>query len=167
MGDESTGILKRVRRSGFKLPRPDAPTRPTPQDYEDLIGGLPPELREDVRQGYLADWLEQDDIALESLVVMNHQLLLRLHKRLGQLADREAGTPPQSAEVHMNSEEAGRYLGMSKKTIAEGAAREEIPGHKFPPGSKRGKWRFRKNELDKWLRGKKKAGSGQKGLSLW
>ena len=49
-------------------------------------------------------------------------------------------------------EQAATYLKLTPKTVREGAARGILPGCKYPPRSIRGKWRFKKEDLDKHLK---------------
>ena len=63
-------------------------------------------------------------------------------------------TPAETAlpDAWMSSEDAARHIGLTAKTVREGAARGNLPGHKYPMGSIRGKWRFLRTELDEWLK---------------
>lgn len=63
-------------------------------------------------------------------------------------------------------EQAAEHLGLSPKTIREGAAKGTLPGHKYPLNSKRGRWRFRRDELDSWLT-KKPTVRKTKGVAPW
>ena len=49
------------------------------------------------------------------------------------------------------TEQAAAYLHLTAKTVREGVVRGTLPGHKYPAGSSRGRWRFKKAELDKFL----------------
>ncbi|MGK0256956.1 MAG: excisionase family DNA binding protein [Candidatus Azotimanducaceae bacterium] len=82
---------------------------------------------------------------------------------LPQEADsKRAGAP----DAWMETEEVAKYLGLQPKTVREGAARGTLPGHKYPPGSKRGRWLFKRAEIDRWLTRKPRV-SKRKGLSAW
>jgi hypothetical protein len=48
----------------------------------------------------------------------------------------------------LNTEQAARHVGLSERAVRVGAQRGSIPGHKYPRGSKRGRWMFRRAELD-------------------
>jgi excisionase family DNA binding protein len=63
-------------------------------------------------------------------------------------------------------EQAAAYLKLKPKTIREGAAKGTLPGHKYPFGSSRGRWRFKAVELDEWLT-RKPHKQRQKGQSVW
>ena len=52
----------------------------------------------------------------------------------------------------LETEEVAKYLQLTPKTVREGAARGSLPGHKYPARSTRGRWRFKKDELDKFLK---------------
>ena len=58
---------------------------------------------------------------------------------------------PVVADGWWEVEQAAAYLNLTPKTVREGAAKGTLPGHKYPAGSRRGRWRFRKSELDKVL----------------
>lgn len=51
----------------------------------------------------------------------------------------------------LDSEEAARYLGLTSRAVRAGANAGRIPGHKYPAGCRRGRWKFRKTELDRWM----------------
>jgi excisionase family DNA binding protein len=64
------------------------------------------------------------------------------------------GAPPQpaaSVDEWWGVEKAAQYLGLKPKTVRENAADGILPGRKFPPNSTRGKWRFKKEALDRFL----------------
>ena len=49
------------------------------------------------------------------------------------------------------TERAAKYLNLTAKTVREGAAKKTLPGHKYPANSNRGRWLFKKDELDRFL----------------
>ena len=51
----------------------------------------------------------------------------------------------------LDAEQVAAYLQLSPKAVRDGANRGKLPGHKYPANSKRGRWLFRKSELDKTL----------------
>lgn len=63
-------------------------------------------------------------------------------------------------------EKAAAYLGFSPKAVREGAFKGTLPGHKYPANSKRGRWRFKRDELDGWL-SKKPTVRKTKGATVW
>jgi len=78
--------------------------------------------------------------------------IVELLKGAGAGRGVEASHPVSGPEGYLSTEEAADYLGMSPKAIREGAARGDLPGHKYPRGSRRGRWRFRRRELDRFLK---------------
>jgi hypothetical protein len=57
----------------------------------------------------------------------------------------------QPDDVWWSVEQAGAYLNLTPRAVREGAAKGWLPGHKYPVRSPRGRWRFKKIELDKSL----------------
>lgn len=65
-------------------------------------------------------------------------------------------------------ERAAEYLGLKPKTVRENAASGVLSGRKFPPNSSRGKWRFKKEALDRCLnRGQSQAKKQASEPSIW
>jgi excisionase family DNA binding protein len=52
----------------------------------------------------------------------------------------------------MTTEQVADYLHLTPKTIREGAVKKTLPGHKYPPRCRRGRWRFKKDDIDRFLR---------------
>ena len=50
-----------------------------------------------------------------------------------------------------DAERVAAYLNLTPKTVREGAVKGTLPGHKYPAGSSRGRWRFKQAELDRFL----------------
>jgi hypothetical protein len=69
-------------------------------------------------------------------------------------------------DVWWDCEGAAAYLHMTPKSVREGAARGTLPGHKYPLNSKRGRWKFRRDELCAWL-SRKPIVRKTKGVTLW
>ena len=59
---------------------------------------------------------------------------------------------PTDDDGWMESDEVAAYLRLTPKTVREGAARGTLPGHKYPARSRRGRWLFKQDELDKFLK---------------
>ena len=55
------------------------------------------------------------------------------------------------ADEWWETERAAAYLRLTPKTVREGVVKGTLPGHKYPAGSSRGRWRFKKAELDRFL----------------
>lgn len=51
----------------------------------------------------------------------------------------------------LNTDEAAAYCGYSVHTIRDAAAAGELTGHRRPTSTKRGHYKFRVEELDRWL----------------
>lgn len=62
----------------------------------------------------------------------------------------EPKAPP--ADEWMDTVQAASYLGLTPKAVREGAARGSLPGCKYPLRSIRGVWRFKKDDLDRFLK---------------
>ena len=77
-----------------------------------------------------------------------------------------AGTQPEDYGGWIDVRQAAEYLGMSEKAVRNGARCGDLPGKKYPAGSNRGHWRFRKGDLDKRLRSQQR-GSGKAEISIW
>ena len=108
-------------------------------------------------------WLDE---RLDSLRIDVAVSVAEVIKHLGLLSDRPEDAAPSRPETYLTTKEAAKYLRMEPKAVREGAARGEVPGHKYPPGSRRGQWRFKRRELDRWLKkGERKP--TREGLSIW
>ena len=59
--------------------------------------------------------------------------------------------PPPPPDEWWDAKQAAEYLKFTPKSVRNGAAKGLLPGHKYPPHSRRGCWRFKKAELDKAL----------------
>ena len=66
----------------------------------------------------------------------------------------------------LETEQVAAYLHLTPKTVREGAARGSLPGHKYPFGSSRGRWRFKASELDDWMTRVPRK-TRLKGASVW
>jgi len=51
----------------------------------------------------------------------------------------------------LNTSEISKYLNLARKTIRKMAKRGDIPCIKIPPGSIRGKWRFKRADVERGL----------------
>lgn len=51
----------------------------------------------------------------------------------------------------LNVDQVAGYLQLTPKAVREGAAKGTLLGHKYPEGSRRGRWLFKKAEIDKKL----------------
>jgi len=71
-----------------------------------------------------------------------------------------------SADEWWETERVASYLRLKPAAVREGAARGRLPGHKYPLNSKRGRWRFKQEELDLWLQRKPQARQ-KKGVTVW
>ena len=74
--------------------------------------------------------------------------------------------PPIRDDNWMSVHEAAEYLGLSIKAVRYGALRRALPGHKYPSNSRRGRWRFKKEELDGTLN-RKPRHFQTKGVTAW
>lgn len=54
------------------------------------------------------------------------------------------------------TEQAAKYLNMTPRAVRSGVRAGIIAGHKYPPGSRRGQLRFRKEELEAGFKGKRR-----------
>jgi excisionase family DNA binding protein len=70
------------------------------------------------------------------------------------------------AEDWLETEQAAVYLNLTPKTVREGAVKGTLPGHKYPLNSRRGRWRFKRVELDSWLSRKPRV-RPTKGVTAW
>jgi len=56
-------------------------------------------------------------------------------------------------ELPFSTEEAAEYVGLHPKTMERMARRGEVPAYPIS-GARRKTWRYYRNELDEWLRGR-------------
>lgn len=84
----------------------------------------------------------------------------------GKAETQAAGNAITSPDGWMECDEVAEYLKLKPKAVRYGAARGVLPGHKYPAGSIRGRWRFRKEELDEYLNRKPRT-YRRKGLDVW
>ncbi|GEM_PF-1722776 len=68
-----------------------------------------------------------------------------------QKRDSHAIARGQPDDVWWSVEQAASYLNLTPRAVREGASKGWLPGHKYPVRSPRGRWRFKKDELDKFL----------------
>jgi len=66
----------------------------------------------------------------------------------------------------MNCDEVADYLHLTRRAVRDGAANGNLPAHKYPVGSRRGVWRFKRDELDSLLAKKSKERQIKK-VSVW
>lgn len=66
----------------------------------------------------------------------------------------------------MDTEGVANYLQVSVKAVRQAANRGDLPGHKFPPNRRQGRWRFRKDDIDKAMC-KRRPTPKRKGLTAW
>ncbi len=66
----------------------------------------------------------------------------------------------------MDTDDVADYLQVSPKAVRQAANRGDLPGHKFPPNRKQGRWRFRKEEVDKAMC-RRRPKPKRKGLTAW
>lgn len=104
------------------------------------------------------DWRDQ---VLLRILAVSESLLTTNGVSLGN-------SPLQSEDdAWMETEQVAAYLNLTPKTVREGAARGTLPGHKYPAKCIRGRWRFKKDELDRSLI--KRCGSRNRAVeqSVW
>lgn len=78
----------------------------------------------------------------------------------------DEGISDIAADEWMETDQAAEYLKLTCKTVREGAVKGTLPGHKYPANSRRGRWRFKKMELDDFLNRKPRHYS-TKGVTAW
>lgn len=133
------------------------------EDLNDLLMTIEPENRGDIEQAYWNDWVDDTVRRREE-----HQT--RLLERLVELLEGQAHTPSRDVPAvgdWMNTDEVAAHLGVAVKTVRKSAERGELRGVKFPPGSRKGRWRFKREDIEQALRQKKPAGRPRKGTSAW
>ena len=120
------GFLERIRKSGFSPPQTSMPTRLTRQDLESLVEELPIEIREDFRQAYLNDWVEQDD---QEITAFLEELLPQISQRLQETQGTLRGlalevshlarsvTSKQQKREAYNVKEVAEMVGKSEWTV--------------------------------------------------
>jgi excisionase family DNA binding protein len=62
-----------------------------------------------------------------------------------------------SAEYYVDAEEAGKFLGIHRRTVLQMARDAVIPAHPLGDG-RRKLWRFLLSELDEWMRARVNTG---------
>lgn len=67
---------------------------------------------------------------------------------------------------YWNCEQTAKYVKLTPKTVREGALKGTLPGHKYPAQSSRGRWRFKREEIDRWL-SRKPQEHKTKGVTVW
>ena len=98
---------------------------------------------------------------------------IRVISRLGRKKVGEYGIPltewtaaqrgPTANPRYNKAQVVARYTtGLDE---GPGAARGDLPGRKYPPRSRRGRWRFRRRELDRFLKQTAKPQPGP--ASIW
>ncbi len=110
--------------------------------------------RVDVQEQAVRDWRDQ--------------VLLRILTVSESLLKGGVSIDPQRpmADDWLETEQAAVYLNLTPKTVREGAVKGTLPGHKYPLNSRRGRWRFKRDELDSWLSRKPRV-RPTKGISAW
>ena len=83
------------------------------------------------------------------------------------IAEHVSASQQDEGDCWMGSRETARYLGLSEKAVRSGATNGDIPGHKYPKGSSRGRGRFKKSELDRKMKAKPKKQITESELSIW
>ena len=61
-------------------------------------------------------------------------------------------------ERMLKTREVAEILGLSKQTVTKMARKKVLPAYRIG-----GEWRFRKEEVDKWLEARKNEGGGNDG----
>lgn len=124
-----------------------------PEDRDGLLAIVGPEHEVSVEQA-LNDRAEVQERAIRD---WRDQVLLRILTVAESLINKGVGVEsnaPKRTDVDewLETEQVAVYLNLTPKTVREGAARGTLPGCKYPPRSIRGKWRFKKDDLDKFLK---------------
>jgi excisionase family DNA binding protein len=89
---------------------------------------------------------------LKQIAIIGEQIL----GLLTVIAEKVGGEPKamhQQAQTEewWTTDEVADYLKLSKRAVRDGATSGNLPAHKYPEGSERGVWRFRRSEIDQWL----------------
>jgi hypothetical protein len=75
----------------------------------------------------------------------------RMHEFLTKLEGQGNNQSNVQQEKLLNTEEIGKYFGLTKKTIRELTRRGVINGMKIPPGCTRGIWRYKISDVEQGL----------------
>jgi excisionase family DNA binding protein len=126
---------------------PKFPKRYSLEDMEAFLITLAPDQRVDGEEYW--GWL--DELATEDAWHIVERCKVEEQSPDAQ----EPQAPPSpKGDRYMSTREVADYLGLSEKAVQVRTNRGDLPGHKFPPNSRRGCWRFLKAEVDKWLKSK-------------
>jgi excisionase family DNA binding protein len=115
---------------------------------------------------------ESPDVLREGRNTVLYCDFKRLVEALENIADKLnspavlARSMPNGPDIWMTVADVADYLKLSPRAIRDGATSGRLPAHKYPAGSDRGQWRFRRDELDKQLSRKPKAHQ-MKEISIW
>ena len=92
---------------------------------------------------------------------------LKAMRRIDEEPSEEVASTATAGDGWLGVEEVAAYLNLTPKTVREGAAKGTLPGHKYPADSIRGRWRFKKDELDRKLN--KRSGSSRRAVeeTVW
>ncbi len=145
-------------RAEIKRQAAEKPEILTPEDRDEFLASVEPEHRLDAEQAF-NDQVEMQERALRD---WRDQVLLRILNVSESLLNRgkEVSREPSqqtAPDDWVDTETAASYLDLTPKTVREGAARGTLPGCKYPPRSIRGKWRFKKEDLDRFLKRRQSA----------
>jgi len=77
--------------------------------------------------------------------IMTEQVLTR---------EKPSAEPEPVVESLLTTAQVAKRLQLSEKAVREAAAEGSLPGYKWPPGSKRGQWRFKWDEVDATMKSK-------------
>jgi excisionase family DNA binding protein len=94
------------------------------------------------------------DAQVDGIRDWRDQVLLRILGELKAMRRADEAPPEDDATAGdgwLDVEQVAAYLKLTPKTVREGAAKGTLLGHKYPPRCIRGRWRFKKDELDKGL----------------
>ena len=91
---------------------------------------------------------------------------LKAMRRAEEAPPEDGGDTTAATDDWMETDQVAAYLKLTPKAVREGAAKGTLLGHKYPARSIRGRWRFKKDELDRGLN--KRCGSPRRAAeSVW
>ena len=134
------------------VPFKPMPWLPTKGELEESLAQYDEETRAALLDlGYIDEWLEIGEQAAREFIRDHSEKIIEI---------------PSSGM--MTTKQVASYLGMKPRSIADLANQGELPGSKIPHNSRRGTWRFKKEDIEKWLNsGKKRRKRKGKRINTW
>lgn len=138
---------------------PKYPKRYTLEDRAAFLATLPQDFEPEAKEF----WDGLDELAQEELWRDSER---REQEEINP-DEKEQPAPIITEDGYMSTKEAARYLGLSPKAVRNMARRGDIPGDQLPHKKRRGRWRFKKRDLDKWLKRRRRRDGGSGDVSIW